>query len=119
MRGRRLGFYLSHRVVLTVPKPGVIRAASLKDFQPAQVFAVDGVALPFYEAMTAAAECQEVFPSSFDIVKKMLHSPAEPRLNDFRKLMKQHYGAEWVDFTVPVPQNDNSQSGKKQWKNQM
>lgn len=48
MRGRRLGFYLSHRVVLTVPKPGVIRAASLKDFQPAQVFAVDGVALHSY-----------------------------------------------------------------------
>ena len=52
MRGRRFGFYLSHRIVLTVPKPGHVRAASLADFQPAQVLVADGVAVPFFEAMS-------------------------------------------------------------------
>ncbi|MBP1582808.1 MAG: hypothetical protein J6866_02530 [Victivallales bacterium] len=113
MRGRRFGFYLSHRVVLTVPKPGVIRAASLAEFQPAQVLVADGVAVSFFEAMTAAANCCEIFPSSFDMVKRMLALPTEMRLNDFFARMRQQYGAELVEFTVPVPQKENDEQGDK------
>ena len=101
MRGRRLGFYLSYRVVLTVPKPGCIRAASLADFQPAQVFATDGVAVPFFEAMSSAVNCDKKFPSSFDMVKHTLSLPVEMRLNDFIEWMRQQYGAELIDFAVP------------------
>ena len=111
MRGRRLGFYLSHRVVLTVPKPGHIRAASLADFQPAQVFVTDGVAVSFFEAMTAAVNCEQTFPSSFDMVKHMLSLPDEMRLNDFVEWMKQQYDAELVDFAIPAPLKENEQQG--------
>ena len=113
MRGRRFGFYLSHRIVLTVPRPGVIRAASLADFQPAQVFAADGVAVPFFAAMSAAASCAESFPSSFFMVKRMLSAPEELSLNDFIEMMKRQYGADLVEFTVPVPQQENEQQGDK------
>ena len=112
MRGRRFGFYLSHRVVLTVPRPGAVRAASLADFQPAQVFAADGVAVPFFEALTAAANCGEAFPSSFDMAKRMLSMPRELSLNDFVEKMRQRFGAELTDFSVPVPQKENQQQGE-------
>ena len=111
MRGRRFGFYLSHRVVLTVPKPGHVRAASLADFQPAQVFVADGVALQFFDALTTAANCSETFPSSFDMVKWMLALPTEMRLNDFMERMRRQYGAELVEFTVPAPKKENEQQG--------
>ena len=89
MRGRRFGFYLSHRVVLTVPTPGHVRAASLADFQPAQVFAADGVAIQFFEALTKVANSDEHFPSSFDMAKRMLALPEEMRLNDFFEKMRR------------------------------
>ena len=102
MRGRRFGFYLSHRVVLTVPKPGVIRAASLADFQPAQVFVADGVAIQFFEALPQAANSEDTFPSSFDMAKRMLALPEKMRLNEFFEKMRRQYGAELVEFTVPA-----------------
>ena len=111
MRGRRLGFYLSHRVVLTVPRPGIVRAASLADFQPAQVFASDDVAVPFFEAMTTAVYCEQVFPSSFDMVKHALSLPVEMRLNEFIEWMKRQYDAVLVDFAVLKPQDENKQQG--------
>ena len=112
MRGRRFGFYLSHRVVLTVPKPGHVRAASLADFQPAQVFVADGVAIAFFEAMIAATNTSDEFPSSFDMVKRMLSMPEELRLNDFLEKMRLQYGAELADFAVPVPQKENEKEGE-------
>ena len=111
MRGRRLGFYLSHRVVLTVPKPGAIRAASLSDFQPAQVLEADGVAVPFFEALKSALDCSENFPSSFDMVKRMLSLSDEMQLNDFFELMKRRHGAEFVDFSVPAPHIEDEKQG--------
>ncbi|MBQ7178369.1 MAG: hypothetical protein IJS08_13220 [Victivallales bacterium] len=113
MRGRRFGFYLSHRIVLTVPKPGHVRAASLAAFQPAQVLVADGVAVPFFEAMNTATDCSETFPSSFDMVKRFLSQPEEMRLNDFLDLMKRRYGAEFVDFSVPAPHIENEATGDK------
>ena len=111
MRGRRFGFYLSHRVVLTVPTPGHVRAASLADFQPAQVFAADGVAIQFFEALTKVANSDEHFPSSFDMVKRMLALPEEMRLNDFFEKMRRQYGAELVEFAIPAPQKENELQG--------
>lgn len=109
MRGRRFGFYLSHRIVLTVPKPGPVRAASMKDFQPAQVFAVEGVAVPFFNALMAAVESRETFGSSFEMAKKMLALPEKLFINDLLRIMKERYGAELEEFSVPAPQNTNTQ----------
>ena len=104
MRGRRLGLYLSHRVVLTVPKSGPVRAASLKDFQPAKVFACQGVSVPFFDALAKAAATRELFASSFEMVKKLLDFPEGLFLNDLIKLMRDRYGAQLEDFIVPSPQ---------------
>ena len=106
MRGRRFGFYLSHRVVLTVPKPGPIRAAALKDFQPAQVFACQGVAVPFFEALAAALASQQTYSSSFEMAKRLLGLPPDLVLNDFFLHLKNHYGAELEDFAVPAAAAD-------------
>ena len=108
MRGRRLGFYLSHRVVLTVPKPGPIRAAALKDFQPAQVFACQGVAVPFFEALAAALASQQTYSSSFEMAKRLLGLPPDLALNDFFLHLKNHYGAELEDFAVPATANPST-----------
>ena len=40
-----LGFYLSHRMVLTVLERGPVRAMSMKDFRPSAVFTVGAVAV--------------------------------------------------------------------------
>lgn len=112
MRGRRIGFYLSHRVVLTVPRPGLIRAAAMADFQPAQVFAVNGVALSFFEAMKKATECQDFFADSFQMVKKLLSWPENLEPNDLIHYVRRCYGADLVDFSVPEPQDiNNTQTG--------
>ena len=92
MRGRRLGIYLSHRVVLTIPKPGPIRAAALKDFQPAQVFACQGIAVPFFEALATAATTQKHFTSSLEMVKHLLRQydyPPEGQKQALEVVMQQ------------------------------
>lgn len=111
-RGHRFGFYLSHRVVLTVPEPGVIRALSLAEFRPSQVFVADGVAVSFFDALTAATNCSESFSDSLAMVKRMLALPGEASLSDYFKLMDKHYGAELVEFAVPVPRKEDNQQGE-------
>ncbi len=111
-RGHRFGFYLSHRVVLTVPEPGVIRALSLAEFRPSQVFVADGVAVSFFDALTAATNCSESFSDSLAMVKRMLALPGEASLSDFFKLMNKRYGAELVEFAVPVPRKEDNQQGE-------
>ena len=113
MRGRRLGFYLSHRVVLTIPKPGPIRAAALKDFQPAQVFACQGIAVPFFEALVTATTTQKHFASSLEMVKHLLSLPEEFYLNDLIAYLKRRHGAELEEFSIPVPQNHPTPSEKE------
>ena len=112
MHGQHFGFYLSHRVVLTVPQPGVIRAAALSDFLPAKVLAVDGVAVSFFEAMTTAANCPDAFSCSFDMVKQMLDVSQELSMTAFKKLLKWRYDAALVDFTIPEPQTENTNTGE-------
>ena len=113
MRGRRLGIYLSHRVVLTIPKPGPIRAAALKDFQPAQVFACQGIAVPFFEALVTATTTQKHFASSLEMVKHLLSLPEEFYLNDLIAYLKRRYGAELEEFSIPVPPNHPTPSEKE------
>ena len=111
MRGRRLGFYLSHRVVLTVPRPGPIRAAALSEFQPCQVFLAHGVAVAFFEALSSALAAAEPFSSSFEMVKRLLSLPVGLSLNEFFAWMLQRYGARLADFEVPEPETDDTPQG--------
>ena len=98
MRGRRLGFYLSHRVVLTVPRPGPVRACALKHFRPAQVFCREGIAVPFFDALMQAATSQSRYSSSLEMAKKLLGMPEEYFLNDLLADLERHYGAVPEEF---------------------
>ena len=104
MRGQRFGLYLSHRVVLTVPKPGRIRATALLEFQPCQVLAVNGVALSFFNALCKAVSSQETFASSFDMIKKMLALPENTDFKSIFTLIKKQFGAGLEEFTLPIPE---------------
>ena len=111
MRGRRLGFYLSHRVVLTVPRPGPVRAAALSEFQPCQVFLSRGVAVAFFEALSSALAAPGPFSSSFEMVKRMLGLPVGLSLNEFFAWMQRRYGAVLAAFEVPEPETDDTLPG--------
>ena len=103
MRGQRFGLYLSHRVVLTVPKPGRIRATALQEFQPCQVLAVNGIALPFFNALCEAISSQDSFASSFDMIKKLLKMPENTDFKSLFSLIQKQFGAGLEDFSIPVP----------------
>ncbi len=113
MRGRRFGFYLSHRVVLTVPRPGPVRAAALSEFQPCQVFLSRGVAVAFFEALSSALAATGPFSSSFEMVKRMLALPLGLFLNEFFAWMQRRHGAALADFEVPEPETDDALSGEE------
>ena len=104
MRGQRFGLYLSHRVVLTVPKPGRIRATALQEFQPCQVLALNGVALPFFNALCEAVSSQESFSSSFDMIKSLLKLPDNTEFMSLFTMLQKQFGAGLEEFTLPVPE---------------
>ena len=104
MRGQRFGLYLSHRVVLTVPKPGRIRATALQEFQPCQVLAVNGVALPFFNALCEAISNQDSFASSFDMIKRLLELPEHMDFKSLFSQIQKQFGAALEDFSIPVPE---------------
>ena len=71
----RIGFYLSRRVVLTVPTSGVVRAVSFEEFGKCRVFARSGVAVSCFEAMMHAAETDAKFGNSLEMVNFFLDLP--------------------------------------------
>lgn len=100
----RLGFYLSHRIVLTVPDRGFVRAMSMRDFHPSAVFVVNGVAVAFFDGLMKAADSRDFFENSLEMVKNLLGLTENREIEDLKNVLKERYGAEMVDFAVPVPQ---------------
>ncbi len=72
---REIGFYLSHRVVLTVPQSGAVRAVSFEQFGKCRVFARNGVAIGLFDAMIRAAETNTRFGNSLEMVNYFLNLP--------------------------------------------
>lgn len=109
--GKEFGFYLSHRIVLTVDGQGAVHAMAMSDFLPCHVFAVNGVAVSFPHALMTAAKSDGKFQNSFDFVKKMLDLPEKIILEDLNVMLKKWHGAKLEEFTIPVPeQEDNKQT---------
>ena len=71
----RIGFYLSHRVVLTVPHSGVVRAVSFEQFGKCRVFARNGVAVSCFDAMMKAADTDAEFGNSLEMALFFLNLP--------------------------------------------
>jgi len=69
------GFYLSYRVVLTVPAPGPIRALGVADFAADRVLVRDGVALSFLPQLMVATENPACFETSLAMMVFFLGLP--------------------------------------------
>ena len=91
--GQRVGFYLSHRILLTVPLPGAVRALSYDEFGKCKVFARNGVAVSFFEAMLNAASTTEKFNDSIEMIRKFLNLPEKSGFEDLCKYMEHKHGA--------------------------
>ena len=116
---RRIGFYLSHRVVLTVPHAGAVRAISLERFGKCRVFARNGVAVGCFGALMRTAETDAEFSDSLEMANFSLDLPEK---SDFAFLclhMARKYGAEIEDFEVGIIQDDPGAPTNRQWRAEM
>ena len=99
----RIGFYLSRRVVLTVPDPGVVRAVSFEEFGKCRVFARNGVAVGCFDAMMHAAESEAEFGNSLEMVNFCLGLPENADFDTLCRHMEEKYGSTPEDFEITIP----------------
>ena len=113
------GFYLSHRVVLTVPRSGVVRAVSFEQFGKCRVFARNGVAVSCFEAMMLAASARAEFQNSIEMVKFFLNLPKNSSFGSLCEYMEQKHGAALEDFEIKQIQDDPDTTTNQQWRSEM
>lgn len=114
-----IGFYLSHRVVLTVPDSGVVRAVSFEQFGKCRVFARNGVAVSCFDAMMRAADTDAEFGNSLEMALFFLNLPEKSTFDSLCMHMKQKHGAVLEDFEVKTIQDDPDNSTNQQWRSEM
>ena len=114
-----VGFYLSHRVVLTVPQPGVVRAVSYEQFGKCRVFARNGVAVGFFDAMIRAAETDARFGNSLEMANFALNFPEKSDFAFLCSYMTQKHGADMEDFEIKNIQDDPDNPTNQQWRSEM
>lgn len=114
-----IGFYLSHRVVLTVPHYGAVRAVSFDEFGKCKVFARNNVAVSFFEAMMRAAQTAEKFSNSLQMLCKFLNLPEKSGFKNLYEYMKRKYGAVLEDFEIKTIQEYPDNQNNQQWRSEM
>lgn len=97
------GFYLSYRVVLTVPAPGPVRAVGAADFAAERVFARDGVAISFLPQLLAAAESHACFENSLAMTTFFLALPENNDGEALYKYIEQKRGGRMEECSVSKP----------------
>ncbi|MBO4632625.1 MAG: 50S ribosome-binding GTPase [Lentisphaeria bacterium] len=115
----KIGFYLSHRVVLTVPHSGAVRAVSYEQFGKCRVFARNDVAVGLFDAMIRAAETDTRFGNSLEMVNYFLNLPENSSFDSLCAYMEQKHGAALEDFEVKMIQDDSDNSNTQQWRSEM
>ena len=115
----KIGFYLSHRVVLTVPHSGVVRAVSFEQFGTCRVFARNGVAIGCFDAMMRAAETDAKFGDSLEMVNFSLNFPEKSDFAFLCSHMAQKHGADMEEFEVKNIQDDPDHPTNQQWRSEM
>lgn len=95
---QQLGLYLSHRVILTVPEPGYVRAVTTESFGKCQVFAHNQVAIQFFPALMAAANSKKKFAGSLEMMNEFLQVPENTSLLSLCKYMQQKHGAKLLNY---------------------
>ena len=116
---REVGFYLSHRVVLTVPEPGVVRAVSFEQFGKCRVFARSGIAVSCFDAMMQAAETDAGFGNSLEMVKFFLNLPEKADFDALFTYMEAKHGATLEDFEVKSIREEPDDPKEQQWRSEM
>ena len=116
---QRVGFYLSHRVLLTVPLPGEVRAVSYNEFGNCKVFARNSVAVSFFEAMLNAASTTEKFNDSIEMISKFLNLPEKSDFEDLCKYMEHKHGAVMEDFEIIKIQEEPDNTNNQLWRSEM
>ena len=116
---RQIGFYLSHRVVLTVPEPGHVRAVSFEQFGKCLVFARSGVAVSCFDAMMQAAETDAEFGNSLEMVTFFLNLPEKADFNSLCTYMEAKHGAALEDFEVKSIREEPDDPKEQQWRSEM
>jgi len=96
----QVGFYLSHRVVLTTPYDGVVHAVSYEEFGKCKVFARNGVAVSCFEAMMRAIETKRNYKNSLEMVCTFLNLPIGSDSEDLCEYMERNHGAVFEDFEI-------------------
>ena len=118
---RQIGFYLSHRVVLTVPQPGTVRAVSHSEFGKSKVFARNGTAISCFETMLKAASTGEKLKNSVEMFCKCRNLPENLKFTELCEYMKTKYGADLEDFEIKTiqetPDSLNNQQDRKTMEN--
>ncbi|MBQ9336760.1 MAG: 50S ribosome-binding GTPase [Lentisphaeria bacterium] len=117
--GGQAGFYLSHRVVLTVPRSGVVRAVSFEQFGKCRVFARNGVSVSCFEAMMQAASTTAKFENSAAMVNFFLHLPENSGLDALCEYMERKHGAVMEDFEIRMIQDEPDTQTNQQWRSEM
>jgi len=116
---REIGFYLSHRVVLTVPQSGAVRAVSFEQFGKCRVFARNGTAVSCFDAMMQAASVKTKFENSTVMVNRFLNLPENSSFDSLCAYMEQKHGAALEDFEVKMIQEDPDNPNTQQWRSEM
>ncbi len=116
---RQVGFYLSHRVVLTVPCPGTVRAVSFEQFGKCRVFARSGVAISCFHAMMKAASTGAKFKNSLEMVNFFLDLPENSGFDPLCEYMERKYGAAMEDFEIKNIQEEPENQTNQQWRYEM
>ena len=114
-----IGFYLSRRVVLTVPEPGPVRAVSFEQFGKCRVFARDGVAVSCFDAMMRAAETGAKFANSLEMVYFFLNLPEKADPAAFSGYMEEKHGAVMDDFEIKSIREEPDDPKEQQWRKEM
>ena len=115
----RIGFYLSRRVVLTVPDPGVVRAVSFEEFGKCRVFARNGVAVGCFDAMMHAAESEAEFGNSLEMVNFFLALPENAGFGSLCSYMEEKHGAFLEDFEIMSIREEPDNPTNQQWRSEM
>lgn len=105
------GFYLSYRVVLTVPASGHIRALAATDFAANRVFARDGVAVSFLPLLMAAAESPACFANSLAMMSFFLGLPENGDDKALYEHIKHKLGGRMETFTMVKPNMEKDANG--------
>ena len=117
--GGQIGFYLSHRAVLTVPRPGPVRAVSFEQFGKCRVFARNGVAVSRFDAMTQAAATDAEFENSLEMADFCLNLPEKADFGALCAYMEEQFGAVMEDFEIKNIREEPDDPTNRQWRSEM